>query len=210
MYAAQPERILQSFGRPGSSGNREPGRIGFMSTQKRETRAPATKSGRAGVRSRRQDRTCPGRAGEWESTDPSQAARHVWKFFGGLTALFMSVFGLMWSWFHLGDQGKSLGARELATKFLHKDQPYRHCAQSHFAVELPGSPPPLRARGRRLCQHLARQLSALGLSASPGHPVIPLPSEFATSPLTLPHAPADFLRAERQDGKRDLYFLYAA
>ena len=180
-----------------------------MSTQKRETRALAIKSGRAGFRSRRQDRTCPERAGERESTDPSQAARKVWKFFGGLTASFMSVLGLIWNWFYSGDRDTSPGAGELATEFLHRDQPNRHCIQPRIAVGFADSSPSLRARGRRRCEHLPRRLAPLSLSASPGHPAIPLSSGFATSPLTLPQAP-EILRAERQDGKRDLYFLYAA
>jgi hypothetical protein len=205
-----PAKIFQSIGRPGSSGNREPGGIGFMSTQKRESRASATNSGRADLRGRQSHRTSPERARGRHLTGSSKAARFVGGFAGGLTASFISVFGQMWAWLLFVGNHKPLETSELATKFLHKDQPLRHCAQPHFAVELPGSPPSLQACGPRLREHSARQLAALGRPASPGHPAIPRPSEFATSPLTLPHAPVDPLRAERQDGKRDLYLLYAA
>jgi hypothetical protein len=173
-------KIFQSFSRPGSCGNREPGRIGFMSTQKRV--------------SCRHD--APKRAGGWLFKDPSQVARYVWAFAGDITAPFTSTILLAWSW--------------AATKFLHKDQTYRHFVQPAFAVELPGSPPPLRASGRLLRRHLARQLTGCGVPASPGRPAIPLSSGFAPSPLTLPDVPADFRRAERHDGKRDLYLLHAA
>ena len=170
-----------------------------MSTQKRESRTPSTDSIQ-GVRSRRKDGTYPERAGGRVFTGPSKAARHVWGFAGGLTAPFLSALGLIWVW--------------VATNFLHKDQPYRHRVQPDSAVELPGSPSPPRASGRLLRQRLARQrldsIATRGFPASPGHPAIPLPSGFAPSLLTLPLAPADFLRAERHDGKRDLYLLYAA
>jgi hypothetical protein len=138
----------------------------------------------------------PKRAGGRLFKDPSQVARHVWAFAGGVTAPFMSTILLAWSW--------------AATKFLHKDQPYRHLVQPEFAVELPGSPPPLRASGRLLRHHLARQFTARGVPESPGRPAIPLSSGFATSLLTLPAVPADIRRAERHDGKRDLYLFDAA
>ena len=138
----------------------------------------------------------PKRAGGRAINDPSQVARYVWTFAGSITAPFMSTILLAWSW--------------AATKFLHKDQPYRHFVQPEFTVELPGSPPPHRARVRQLRRHLARQLTARGVPESPGRPAIPLSSGFAPSPLTLPDVPADFRRAERHDGERDLYLLHAA
>jgi hypothetical protein len=138
----------------------------------------------------------PKRAGGRLFKDPSQVARYVWAFAGDVTAPFMSMILSAWSW--------------AATKFLHKDQPYRRFVQPAFAVELPGSPPPFRASGRLLCLHLARQLTARGVPESPGRPAIPPSSGFAPSPLTLPDVPADIRRAERHDGERDLYLLHAA
>ena len=138
----------------------------------------------------------PERAGGRLFKDPSQVARYVWAFAGDVTAPFMSMILSAWSW--------------AATKFLHKDQPYRRFVQPEFAVELPGSPPPLRASGRLLRRHLARQLTALGVPESPGRPAIPLSSGFAPSRRTLPYVPAHICRAERHDGKRDLYFQHAA
>lgn len=138
----------------------------------------------------------PERAGGWAIKDPSQLARHVWAFAGSATAPFTSTILLVWSW--------------LATKFLHKDQTYRHRVQPRIEVELPGSPPPPRVRARQLRRHLARQLTSPGIPESPGLPAIPLPSGFAPSLLSLPYVPADFRRTERHDGKRDLYLLHAA
>ena len=138
----------------------------------------------------------PERAGGRAINDPSQAARHVWAFAGSLTAPCMSTILLAWSW--------------MATKFLHKDQTNRHRVQPQLEAELPGIPPPQRARVRGLRRHLARQFTSPGVPESPGRPAIPRSSGFAPSQLSLPHVPADFRRAERHDGKRDLYLLYAA
>ena len=138
----------------------------------------------------------PKRAGGRAIKDPSQVARYVWALAAGATAPFMSTILLAWSW--------------AATKFLHKDQPYRHFVQPVFAVELPGSPPPHRVRSRQLRRHLARQLTARGVPESPGRPASPLSSGFAPSRLTLPYVPANIRRAEGHDGKRDLYLIYAA
>jgi hypothetical protein len=131
------------------------------------------------------------RAGGWDRTGSTHIARFVQVVAGGETALLWSMIWSAWAW--------------MATKFLRKDQTTRHCVRlESFPAELAVSPPS-RARGR-----LVRQLAARGTPASPGHPAIHLPSGTAFSLLTLPQAPAYCCRAERQDGKRDLYILNAA
>jgi hypothetical protein len=167
-----------------------------MSTQKRENWcAPPTNTSRRepGCRSQR---TPLDRAGGWDPKGLSHFARQARERVCGGTAPLWSIFWSAWAW--------------LATKFLHKDQTYRHFVQPEFTTELSGSPPRMRACGRRFRRYLARQLAARDLPASPCRPASPLPSGFAISPPTLPHVPAHLVRAERHDGKRDLYLLYAA
>jgi hypothetical protein len=172
-----------------------------MSTQKRENRDTQATHISCSEPGCRRQRIRPDRAGGWYQPDSSQIARKVWERAGGRTAPLWSILWSALAW--------------MATQFLQKDQPLRHYVQPDLAAELAGSPPPLRAFASRACGrllrvHLARQLAAPGLPASPGHPAIPLPSGFVPSLLTLPYAPADDCRAERHDGKRDLYILNAA
>ena len=151
-----------------------------MSTQKRESCR----------------REAPERAGGQDHWDPSELARFVRAIAGSGTAPLWSIFWSAWTW--------------AATNFLHKDQPIRQRVQPELWVELAGFPPPQRASHRMLRRHLARQHAAWPEPASSGHPAMPLPPGFAFSLPTLPHVPAHLSRTERHDGKRDLYFLYAA
>ena len=136
----------------------------------------------------RQRFTCPVRAGKWSGIRSARYARHVWAFAGGATAPFWTAVWLSWAW--------------VATEFLHKVQPIRQCVQPAFEAELPGLPPPLTAgriasRGKQ-----ARPRSSL--------PLIPFPLPHSRLHWTLPLDPAQLDRAERYDGKRDLYFQHAA
>lgn len=190
-------KFFQSLGRRGSTRDRAPGRIGFMSTQKRETP--------------RKRAICTERAPAAGIRFAVSVARYVCAAALGRTAPLWSIVWSVWAWFHPRGNQWLPGTLKAATKFLHKDQPYRQGVQLEFAAERSGAAPPVWACGRQRRQRLVFQLAACGgLPASPGHPAIPLPPGFASLAVTLPHAPAPVGRAERQDGKRDLYFLYAA
>jgi hypothetical protein len=163
-----------------------------MSTQKRETRtALATESRRRPFGSPWQRAICMECAPAAGTRFPAwDAIRfHVAATLG--TAPFTSMVLWAWAW--------------LATKFLHKEQPFRHSVQPNFYAELPGAAPP-----RRPSQAAVRGTPGCPRSSLPPMPVL---SGFAPSFLTLPYAPTARQgehRAERYDGQRDLYFLNAA
>jgi hypothetical protein len=160
-----------------------------MSTQKRENRW--------------QRMSCTERAGSigllderswslgWRESilpEPAQVARYVCAVARGGTAPLVSILWSAWAW--------------LATKFLQLDRPIRQLVRPVLAVHRRGSPLP----GTRRC-------AALGTLASPRSslPPIPFPSGFTRLHPTVPQAPDGLSRrAERYDGKRDLYFLHAA
>ena len=109
----------------------------------------------------------------------------------GRTAPFMSMIIWAWTW--------------LATNFLRQEKPSRQSVQPDFKVELPGVAP-----SGRPSQAAVRGTPGCPRSSLPPMPVL---SGFATSLLTLPYAPVNRqggFRAERYDGKRDLYFIHAA
>jgi hypothetical protein len=133
--------------------------------------------------------SCTERAGGWVLPRPAHFARYVRSVASGGTAPLLSIFWSAWAW--------------LATKFLQSDRPIRLLVQPVLKANHRGSPPPLGA-GRR---------AALGTQASPRSslPHIPFLSGFAHLYPTVPQAPDGLSRrAERYDGKRDLYFLNAA
>jgi hypothetical protein len=171
-----------------------------MSTQKRDNGpTPATKTRRQGSRYRSQPE-CTNRAGVGCIPLPAQIARYVCAAAKGETAPLVSI---LWSALAL-----------VATKFLHSDHHIRQLVQPVLEADRRGSPPP-RARSR----------AALGKQASPRSsiPHISYPSGFAGIHRSLPRgavgqrgpvvpqAPdGDHRRAERYDGKRDMYFQHAA
>ena len=160
-----------------------------MSTQKRENRwqrktctERTIESGNPGDRS-----SSSGRSGR-AIPCPASIARNFSAIANGGTAPLTSIVWSLWAW--------------LATKFLQSDQPIRQLVQPVLKANRRGSPPP--GAGRR---------AALGIPASPRSslPPIPFPSGFAPLHLPLPQAPVGYRhRAERYDGKRDMYFLHAA
>ena len=163
-----------------------------MSTQKRETRnCLATLRSRTagGTRRRRPIRKDGARARRryvpaWNATGFPAVAP-------GITASFLSMLSWIRTW--------------LATNFLHEAQPFRHSIQRNFHAEFPGAAPPRRH------SHTAVR-GTPGCPRSSLSPMSFLPG-FAPSPVPLPYAPAARYvehRAERYDGKRDLYFLHAA
>jgi hypothetical protein len=178
--------------------------VGFMSTQKRESRwqrmSCAERAGALGIPGDRL--SSPGRQAR---SLPSVAhiARYVCAIANGRTASLLSILWSAWAWFHPSGKASPPGAPELpATKFLRSDRPIRQLVQPVLTVNRRGSPPSWA--GRR---------AALGLPASARSslPHIPSPSGLARFHLTLPQAPAGIhRRAERYDGKRDMYFQHAA
>ena len=130
------------------------------------------------------------------------------------TAPLMSIVCLAWVWLktcdersqesidhHPSDEDLSPGAPGwVATNSLHSDT----CFETFAGLgSLRGSPPRQGAGDRRLSVPQATRMS------SPLHiPNIPVRARLQA---TLPQAPAGRVRwAERQDGKRDLYFKHAA
>jgi hypothetical protein len=165
-----------------------------MSTQKRANRCiPATTTRRSEPRFRRQRLSCTERARAWGKFLPARYARYGCAGAGGVTAPLPSTLWSIWVW--------------LTTKFLQAETQIGQVVQLVFTAERTGSPPSF-GTGRPL-----HWLAALGAPVSPRSslPPIPFPSGHTCLHLTLPQAPAaEQRRAERYDGKRDLYFLYAA
>ena len=163
------------------------GGIGFMSTQKRESRrSPAARLNRHGEDCRRRlsPMSATERAGARGVFSPVWPARNLWAGAGG-TAPHLSILESIWFW--------------MVTKFLLKDQPIRLPVRPVSQAERPGSPPPRAGR-----------VAANGMPASPGHPAIPFPVPHARLHPALPQAPAKVRRAERYDGQGNLYLFYAA
>jgi hypothetical protein len=163
--------------------------VGFMSTQKRE--------------SYWQRMSCSERAGAWKYSSPAHIARFVCAVATGQTAPLLSILWSAWAWFHRSDEILSPGTKRLATKFLQSDHLIRPLVRPVLKADRRGSPP----------------LGAGRPEASPRSslPHIPFPSGLARFQRTLPQgpigpqAPAGYhRRAERYDGKRDMYFQHAA
>ena len=125
--------------------------------------------------------------------------RHRW-FASGLTAPLMSIVWLAWAWLRPRDEASWRANEREATNSLLSDHRNETLA---WLDSRSGSPPPggvgVRGPSVRRVTHRSslRHASILPVRARL-HP-------------TLPHAPAGEVRwAERQDGKRDLYFQHAA
>jgi hypothetical protein len=161
-----------------------------MSTQKREDRStPATKICRRG-RWSWQRMNSTERAGAGSFPNPAHLARHVCTVANGRTA---SLLPILWS-----------ALAWVATKFLQSDHHNGQLVRPVLITDRRGSPPDLAG-----CR------APLGTQATPRSsiPHIPYPSGLARLHPPLPQFPAvryGGLRAERYDGKRDLYFQHAA
>ena len=160
--------------------------VRFMSTQKRENRW--------------QRKSCTERMGvlggqSWSrgritrnDPCPTHVARFVSVVANGQTAPLVSILWSAFAW--------------LATKFLPSDHHLGQLVRPVLKADRRGSAPP-RVPNR----------AALGTQASPRSslPHIPYPSGSLRLHPTLPYAPAGYRRrAERYDGKRDMYFQHAA
>jgi len=165
-----------------------------MSTQKREYRSsPVTETCHRLLRFRRQRTSSTERAKRRGRFISTLFARYGCAGAGGGTAPLLLTFWSLGVW--------------LATKFLQVGLPIGQRVRPVFSAERTDSPPPFGACRPRIW------LGAFGASVSPRSslPPIPFPSGTTRLHLTLPQAPAAYQRrAERYDGKRDLYFLHAA
>jgi len=163
-----------------------------MSTQKRVNRSQQTR--------------CTDRMGAGCIPLPGPIARYVCAAAKGRTAPMMSIFWSAIIW--------------VATKFLHSDYHIRQLGQPLLKVDRRGSPPPWVACRVPLGKH-----AALGKQASPRssiphisypsvhsgiHRILPQGASWPPG-RSVPQAPdGDRRRAERYDGKRDMYFQHAA
>ena len=155
--------------------------VRFMSTQKRENRS--------------QRLSCSDRAGWGAFPGSRHVARLIWATAAnGRTAPLLSIFWSAMAW--------------AATKFLHSDHHIRQLVRPVLKADRRGSPPPQ-----------VRFRAALGKQASPRSsiPRIPYPSGPVSLHRPLPHGPfgpkapaASRRRAERYDGKGNMYLQHAA
>jgi hypothetical protein len=160
--------------------------VRFMSTQKRESRWQRKNStermGVLGGQFWSRGRTIR------NDPRPTHVARFVCAVANGQTAPLVSILWSAFAW--------------MATKFLRSDHLLGQLVRPVLQADRRGAPTP-RVRSR----------AALSTQASPRSslPHIPYPSGSARLHPTLPHAPAGYRRrAERYDGKRDMYFQHAA
>jgi hypothetical protein len=165
--------------------DRAPGRIGFMSTQRRASH------------SRRINST--ERTGIMEQTGSAFGMRLKHAAATGVTAPLMSIIWLAWAWLLRSDAMASRGAQyKVATNSLLSDHRFRTLAR---LVSRCGFPPSL-AEGR------------IGVSATPARHwsstlhIPKLPSRTRLHP-SLPQAPTHRW-AERYDGKGNLHIQHAA
>ncbi len=174
------------------------GRIGFMSTQRREDRSiPATKVCRRGPRNRWQRTSCTGRAGTQGDSAPGPRVQL------GTTQASAGAVPPESSACLPFDGTLSLEIKAwLATNSLQSDYRIVQLVQIVREDFRLGSPPSRAGFGR-----------ATGAPANHGSspPHIPSPCIDARFHPTLPRVPAGRRRwTEGYDGKRDLYFQYAA
>jgi hypothetical protein len=166
--------------------DRAPGRIGFMSTQRRASR------------SRRTNRTeCAEMMGQTGSTFGTRFGRSI---ANGATAPLTPIIWLAWAWLLQCDAGMSPEARDrVATDSLLSDHRFEPLARLNSRC---GSPP-LKVEGRT--EESAPP--ATHWSSTPHIPKLPARTRLH---LPLPHAPAGQNRwAERYDGKGNLHIQHA-
>jgi hypothetical protein len=163
--------------------------VRFMSTQKWEHwDTPGTRSRRRGPWCRSQHTRCTHRAGVECIPFPAHIARYACAAGKCRTAPLLSIIWSALAW--------------VATNFLHSDHHTRQLVRPVLLAARRGSPPPL-VRSRA---DLSKQASARS-----SIPHISYPSGFARIHPPLPQAPDGHCRrAERYDGKRDMYFQHAA
>ena len=168
-----------------------------MSTQKRVNwDTPATKTRRQEPRYRSQPIECTTRVGVGCFPLPAAFARYACAAASGRTAPLISILWSALAW--------------MATKFLLPDHHIRQLIRPAFEADRRGSPPP-----RAHCRVEVSPRSSIPHIPYPaGHPglhrTLPQGAAGLRGPLA-PQAPDGYhRRAERYDGKRDMYFQHAA
>jgi hypothetical protein len=167
--------------------DRAPGRIGFMSTQRRASRSQRNNSTEREERMEQKGsafRACFGRATA-----------------NGVTAPLMSIIWLVWGCLLRSGARASRGAQNrVATNSLLSD----HRFSTLFRLDSRCGSPPLRAAGRGSVQ----AAPAKHWSSTLHTPKLPSRTRLHSS---LPHAPTGESRwAERYDGKGNLHIQHAA
>ena len=141
---------------------------------------------------------------EWHQGSQEQVSasrmRSECALFRGITAPLMSIIFLAWAWLFSSDDRSQRTLVRVATKSLLSDHCYETLASPTSRRSLP---PPGRAG---FCSE-----SVPRANHRSSFPHIPVLSVRIRLRHHLPHAPAGLVRrAERHDGKRDLYFQHAA
>ena len=187
--SAQEAQVTESSGCKAGQVpmDRAPGRIGFMSTQRRASR-------KRGINHPKRDAIVEQKGSSFGTRFGSATA-------SGATAPFMSILWLAWAWLLGSGADASRGAQDrVATNSLLSDHRFRALAQRDHRR----SSPPLRAAGRsgESAATAKHRLSSLHIPQFPAR---------ARLHSTLPHAPAGENRwAERYDGKGNLHIQHAA
>jgi hypothetical protein len=165
--------------------DRVPGRIGFMSTQRRASRTPR-------INHTERD-AIVGQTGSTFGTRFGGVTAN------GATAPFMSILWLAWTWLLGSGADAPRGAQDgVATDSLLSDHRFKAIARP----DRHRGSPPLRAACHERAATAKHWLSSLHIPQLPAR-TRPLP--------TLPHAPAGENRwAERYDGKGNLHIQHAA
>jgi hypothetical protein len=211
-----PERLqtrqnCRCMRRQGPGGPTQPAGLGSMSTQRRAHRTSRATSSRAELRfhgnaehTRRAETREPRSARDarfdvlLRDVVPPQRHNSV-AGDPGVTAPLMSVLCLTWAWLISSDEASQGITSRVATKSLLSD----HRSETFAGLGSRRSSSPCGVRGPS--ESVPRAIPR----SSPLHiPHLPARTRLHT---TLPHAPVGKLRrAERHDGKRDLYFQHAA
>jgi hypothetical protein len=167
--------------------DRAPGRIGFMSTQRRASRLQRMNSTE--------------REAIMERTGSAFRTRFESATANGVTAPLTSIIWLAWGWLLRSGAVASRGAQErVATNSLLSDHRFKTFARLDSRC---GSPPSIAAGHSRV-----EATPAKHWSSTPRIPKLPFRTRLHQS---LPHAPAGESRwAERYDGKGNLHIQHAA
>ena len=193
----QEQKVCSYLRRQGPGGPTRPAGLGLMSTQRRAHRTSATTTTRCGEFRFHGNAEYLRRAETREQRSAHDARFDV--LFRGVTAPLMSILWLAWEWLFSRDETSQETNYRVATKSLLSD--HRSEKFARLGSRRSSSPGGVRGPSESIPQTIPR--------SSPLH-ISHLPARTRLH-TTLPHAPVGKVRrAERHDGKRDLYFQHAA